>query len=85
MCLSILKTKDKVEHETSEPQSGQLTAGEINDLEKWNEWLNALKSKSHRKIQENWNFYLENKIQVTITDKEGLPVNNVKVSLFNSV
>ncbi len=66
-----------------EPQSGLLTAGEINDLEKWGEWKENLKKDEYKQIQQNWNFYLENKIQVAINDNNGLPLNNIKVSLFN--
>ncbi|GAA3606333.1 carboxypeptidase-like regulatory domain-containing protein [Flavivirga amylovorans] len=66
-----------------EPQSGLLTAGEINDLEKWGEWKENLKKDEYKEIQQNWNFYLENKIQVAINDNNGVPLNNIKVSLFN--
>ena len=68
---------------SQEPQSGLLTAGEINDLEKWGEWKENLKKDAYKEIQQNWNFYLENRIQVAINDNKGLPLNNIKVSLFN--
>ncbi|WP_303317781.1 carboxypeptidase-like regulatory domain-containing protein [Flavivirga abyssicola] len=68
---------------SQEPQSGLLTAGEINDLEKWSEWKKNLKKDEYKEIQQNWNFYLENKIQIAINDNKGLPLNNIKVSLFN--
>jgi len=85
--VSGVKVEDsKAEHDAySDPQSGQLTAGEINDLEKWDDWLNALKVKEYKKIQKNWNFFLENKIQVSIVNEKGLPVNNVQVSLYNDL
>ncbi len=84
--VSIRGVATKKEHEKySDPQSGQLTAGEINDLEKWNEWLAVLKNKKYKKIQNNWGFYLENKIEVLIIDDNSKPVSNVKVSLFNDL
>ncbi len=72
-----------VKIDNEEPQSGLLTAGEINDLEKWGEWKENLKKEAYKEIQKNWSFYLENKIQVVINDKKGVPLNNIKVSLFN--
>ena len=84
--LSIGKSDDNLDLvRYSEPQSGQLTAGEINDLEKWDEWLKALKSEQSRIIQNDWSFYLESKILVSINNSEGQPMNNVKVTLFNDI
>ncbi len=65
------------------PQSGLLTAGEINDLEKWDEWLKLQKENEFNEFQDKWGFYLKNKIEVTILDKNGDKVNNVKVKLYN--
>ncbi|TYB76395.1 carboxypeptidase-like regulatory domain-containing protein [Bizionia myxarmorum] len=66
-----------------EPQSGQLTAGEINDIEKWDAWLKALKSNDFKKIQENWKFSLENKVDVSVSNSKKQPLNNVSVSLYD--
>lgn len=82
--LEITDSKSKTAYDSiSEPQSGQLTAGEINDLEKWSDWLCALKSREPKNIQNNWGFYLQNKIEVYVLNNDGNPVNNVKVTLFN--
>lgn len=66
----------------NEFDSGILTAGEINDIEDWSEWLKIKKNKDYLVTQENWNFYLENKIKVHITDKNGKPLNNIDVAIF---
>lgn len=65
----------------TEPQSGQLTAGEINDNEKWDEWLKVLKGK---KLNTNWGFYTESKIEVLVNDINNNPLGNIKVTLYNS-
>lgn len=67
---------------SDEPQSGQLTAGEINDIEKWDEWLKILKSNDKNAVQ-NWGFHLEKKIEVNVVDEFNQPMSNIKVSLFN--
>ncbi|HNQ27638.1 MAG TPA: carboxypeptidase-like regulatory domain-containing protein [Aquaticitalea sp.] len=67
----------------NEPQSGQLTAGEINDIEKWDAWLKALKSNDNLPLQNKWGFYLEQKVDVLITDNQCVAVPNIKVSLYN--
>ncbi|MGJ8592328.1 MAG: carboxypeptidase-like regulatory domain-containing protein [Aquaticitalea sp.] len=67
-----------------EPQSGQLTAGEINDLEKWEGWLKALKSKDNLQIKENWKFHLEKKVDIHVLDSKSSPLNNIKVAIYNS-
>src|SRR5690606_13786358 len=65
-----------------EPQSGQLTAGEINDIEKWDEWMKAKKSNDINEVQ-NWGFHLENKVEVLVVDEFNLPLSNIKVALFD--
>ncbi len=62
---------------------GQLTAGEINDIEKWDEWLKALKKSDYKSIQKKWEFSLEDKIVVEVSDANGHAINNVSVSLYN--
>lgn len=63
-------------------ESGQLTAGEINDIEDWNEWKFTIKKKTYRNFQDKWKFFLQRKIKVVVNNDEGNPVNNVKVSIY---
>ncbi|WP_308993595.1 carboxypeptidase-like regulatory domain-containing protein [Mariniflexile litorale] len=69
----------------SEPQSGQLTASEINDLEKWQGWKNVFKNKDYKTTRNDWGFYLENKVKVVIRDKNGNPCNNIITTLYNDL
>lgn len=84
--VSIRGVDSGKEHDTySDPQSGQLTAGEINDIEEWNEWLVASRTKEHKKVQDDWGFYLEKKIEILVKNDEDNPVNNIEVSLYNDM
>ncbi|MDT0559430.1 carboxypeptidase-like regulatory domain-containing protein [Ichthyenterobacterium sp. W332] len=91
----VIKTKDYLTDDSSElvgksEDIGQeyphslLTAAEINDLEKWEDWIIQLRKKQNKEIQKNWEFGLENKIDVSVKDNNDIPVNNAKVSLYNS-
>lgn len=80
--ISISYDSERSSSYFNEFDSGILTAGEINDIEDWSEWLKIKKSKDYLVTQENWNFYLENKIEVNVTDKNGKPLNNVDVAIF---
>lgn len=85
---SISKTLDgkvsggSIKHD--EPQSGQLTASEINDLEKWHGWRDVFKNKDYKRTRDNWGFNLENKVKVVVKDKEGNPCNNIITTLYNT-
>ena len=63
------------------PQSGQLTAGEINDHDKWKNWLNLNKDKNFIKIIEKWNLVLQDKIEVYVKDNDNKAIVNATVLL----
>lgn len=63
-------------------KSGILTAGEINDLEKWNQWLKTKKNNEYKLSQQNWGFYLEDRIKVHVSDENKKPLANVQVALY---
>lgn len=67
----------------NDPEYGQLTAGEINDIQKWEEWKLILKNNKSENFQDKWQFYLENRIEVEVINEYGEKLNNVKVSLYN--
>jgi len=79
---SSLSGKIKGEHIYNSVKFGQLTAGEINDLEKWSEWLEMIEKSRFKRIQNIWNFNLRNKVVVSVTDELGNPINNAIVSLY---
>ncbi len=66
------------------PQSGLLTAGEINDIEKWDEWLLLQKESNFKESKNKWKFNLNNKIEVSISDGDRKNVNNIFVKLYNA-
>ncbi|MCL6273557.1 carboxypeptidase-like regulatory domain-containing protein [Muricauda sp. 2012CJ35-5] len=63
--------------------AGILTAGEINDIQDFQEWRKTLKRKEYQKIQEDWGFYLENKLEVSIANNKNEPLANISVKVFN--
>ncbi len=65
-------------------RSGTLTAGEINDIENFDEWQDIIREKEFQKIKKEWGFHLENKLTVTVKDKNGNGINNAKVSLYSA-
>lgn len=67
-----------------EYKSGQLTAGEINDLEKWDEWIKSSNNFEAKKAQKNWGFTFKNRTTVFVKDKFGKPIQNVKVSIYQN-
>lgn len=77
-----VKKKMGLSHSNSDLRHGQLTAGEINDLENWNAWKRALKSNDFSQMQEKWQFYLLKKIKVKVIDESNMPIANCRVNLF---
>lgn len=66
------------------PQSGQLTAGEINDLKKWKQWNRIYKKDSDfLRIKEKWELDLNKRIDVSITNEEKKPLVNAIVYLVD--
>jgi len=63
-------------------QPGTLTAGEINDLVKLKEWKKSLKSSDFKDEPEKWGYYLTQEIKVKVHCKNGSPINNVPVALY---
>ncbi len=64
------------------PQSGQLTAGEVNDIEKWKEWLNLRQNQEFNKVCKDWDFNLFRKIETTVKDCKGNPIVNADVFVY---
>lgn len=62
--------------------SGILTAGEINDIEKWKDWVKLLKTSNFCRTQNNWGFFLENKIIVELVDLNSKPLVNIPVTIY---
>ena len=76
---SSIKTKKSSFVKIDTPQSGQLTAGEINDLEKWDEWKLLMKNDMFLKVKNNWKFSLKEKVDVLVKDVNNIPIINATV------
>lgn len=61
--------------------AGILTAGEWNDLDHWDFWLNLLQSDEWKHLPEQWQFNTEQRISVYVENTEGKPLNNIEVRL----
>lgn len=61
-------------------QAGIITAGEWNDLDKWDYWNNLLNNKEFSDKPAYWDFYTNNRIAV-IVKKGANPIINAKVEL----
>lgn len=69
--------------EIFKPQSGLLTAAEINDLEKWNEWKKLTQKQDFIEEEKKWGFDLGDKLEVFLVDNNQDPIINVKVFLID--
>lgn len=66
-----------------EIQSGQITAGEWNDLENWTYWNDLQQKQDFSGMSDYWHYNLENRISVVLRDKAGKKAIDVPVQLLN--
>jgi len=62
------------------PRHGTLTAGEINDVNRWSEWMRIAKSE----YEHRWGFKWRYKVDVMVKDEGGKPLVNVIVKLYDA-
>jgi len=63
--------------------SGLITAGEWNDLENWNFWLNLNNNQDFAEKIYHWEFYFNNRISVSVKNMSALPVIDAVIELKN--
>lgn len=63
--------------------SGLITAGEWNDLENWNFWLDLKNNQDFDKKINHWEFYFNNRVSVSIKNMNALPVIDATIELKN--
>lgn len=63
-------------------KSSLLTAGELSDFAKWNQWDNIL-TKHFAGYLKTWGYRPLERYTVQITNKQGMPLSNVEVVLQN--
>ncbi len=68
----------------NDPAYGQLTAGEINDVEKYAEFVKIYNSGEAKEIAKKWEFNHDGRTDIQVTDNSGLPVANVGVALYKN-
>ncbi len=62
---------------------GQITAGEWNDLENWDFWLDLGQNGKFDSAQDNWNFYPQNRYSFLVKDLNNNPLADCEVILRN--
>lgn len=65
------------------PQSGQLTAAEINDIEKWEDWKKLISRDDFEQVKKDWKFDLGEKLTVYVKDDYNQPIINAVVILVD--
>ncbi|WP_339649504.1 vWA domain-containing protein [uncultured Salegentibacter sp.] len=63
--------------------SGMITAGEWNDLENWNFWLELKNTQDFAEKLNHWDFFFNNRISVSIQNMSALPVIDAVIELKN--
>ena len=64
--------------------AGQLTAGEWTDLENWGFWQGLMQGREWQRMQDQWGYYPQRRISVTLVDSSTHPVANTEVQLKDS-
>lgn len=68
---------------SASPASGQMTAGEWNDLNNWEDWTKLINESDYKSMANHWNIYAKERYSVFLTNKEDYPVINAKVELLD--
>lgn len=66
---------------SSLPSSGQITAGEWNDLYNWKEWIALLEEENYKTMESYWNISARNRYSVITLNENDQPLSNVEVTL----
>ena len=65
------------------PSAGQMTAGEWNDLNNWEDWNNLINEGEYKSMSRYWGIYPDERYSVFITNKENYPIVNAQVDLIS--
>ncbi|AHM62767.1 von Willebrand factor type A-like protein [Flammeovirgaceae bacterium 311] len=65
-------------------QSGLITAGEWNDLERWDYWKDLFGKQDYAGMPSYWSFFTNGRVAVQVVDNNGVPMWNAKVELKNN-
>ena len=64
--------------------AGQITAGEWNDLDNWDFWLDLGQNGKFDSAQDNWKFYPQNRYSFLVKDQNNNPLVDCEVTLRNT-
>ena len=81
--ISGIKLKGSISIKSFTPKSGQLTAGEINDNEKWLEWKKLTDDQEFLSVKNDWQLNIDNRIEVKVVDNNNDPIVNAGITLSN--
>lgn len=73
-------TADYKEVEDDTP-SGQVTAGEWNDLHNWDKWQALLNDKEYSGMHKTWGMYTDQRYAAFVVNNDNQPINGVVLSL----
>lgn len=65
------------------PKSGQITAGEWNDLHNWKLWEDLLNQEEYQEMESFWGIFTKQRYSVTVLNKQNIPLPNVTVNLLD--
>jgi len=66
---------------SSLPSSGQVTAGEWNDLHNWKDWVELLENEDYNIMTERFQIFPKDRYHVLVTNNENAVMANIPVSL----
>lgn len=78
-----VKPSSAVHGKEKETASGQMTAGEYNELDNWGHWNEMMKSEFSQYIK-NWDFYLNNRIAIQLLGSKNQPIMDADILLKNN-
>ncbi|MEL6122747.1 MAG: VWA domain-containing protein [Bacteroidota bacterium] len=66
-----------------QPEAGQLTAGEWNDLHNWEDWKDLLQNDDYRDMQSHWTIYPSQRYSISVRNQYELPIQDISVQLLD--
>ncbi|NNF35806.1 MAG: T9SS type A sorting domain-containing protein [Saprospiraceae bacterium] len=70
--------------EKSLPGSGQITAGEWNDLNNWNDWKELINGEEYKSMAETWNIQTNHRYAVLVLNNDDIPLPGAKVEMLDN-
>ncbi len=65
------------------PGSGQITAGEWNDLHNWRDWKELINGETFRSMKTTWNIHTDKRYSVLVLNKNDFPIPGAMVKLLD--